>query len=112
MDLLLAFSLAFFIFIFCALCIGRAVLPVYGAWIMVVAKGNGEDLWQRLYALMWLRHFGFLHCPVYILDDGLTEEGLNLVAHLITRWPQISLCEEWALPEKNTKETKDGGGTG
>lgn len=110
MDLFLAFSLAFFIFLFCALCIGRALLPVYGAWIMVVAQGNGEDLWQRLYALMWLRHFGFLRCPIYILDDGLTEEGLDLVAHLTTRWPQISLCDDWQHPEKTMEEKGDGRG--
>lgn len=104
MDLFLAFSLAFSLFLFVAYCVGRALLPVYDAWIMVVAKGKGEDLWQRLYALMWLRHLGFLHCPIYILDNGLTEEGLDLVKHLTTRWPQISLCKNWVDPEKNMEE--------
>lgn len=112
MDLFLAFSLAFFIFVFAAFCVGRALLPVYGAWIMVTAQGKGEDLWQRLYALMWLQHLGFLSCPIYILDDGLNEEGLQLVQHLTSRWPEISLCDDWVHPQKNTEEQNHGRGTG
>lgn len=93
MDLFLAFSLAFFLCVFCAMCVGRAVLPVHGLWIMVVARGNAEDLEQKLFALMWLHGLGFLRCPIFLLNDQLTEEGLELVAHLIKRWPHVTLCD-------------------
>lgn len=98
MELFLAFSLVFFVFIFFSLCISRALLPVSGAWITVVAEDNGEDLWQRIYALMWLRQLGIFRCPVYILNQGLSPEGLDLLAHLQSRWPQISLYEEGIPP--------------
>lgn len=98
MDLFLAFSLVFLIFVFLSYCVCRALFPVRGTMILVLAQGKGEDLQQKLHALFWLRSLGFLHCPIYIVNKGLDQDGQKLVNHLTARWQEIKICEHWDCP--------------
>ncbi|MFI3254074.1 MAG: hypothetical protein R3Y63_07010 [Eubacteriales bacterium] len=93
MDYYLAFSLVFFFFLFLAFCLGRALLPLRKAFILLPVKDKAEDLEQRLYALIWLKTLGIIRCPIYILDQGLSGEGQTLVSHLTSRWVDLKLCE-------------------
>lgn len=99
MDLFLAFAVCFLFLLFLALCLGRALLPIYGAWIVVEAKEDATELEQKLYALLWLQGLGLLRCPICILDKGLSEEGLALTQKLVARWQEITLWDDWAIPK-------------
>lgn len=98
MDYYLAFSLVFFLFLFLAICFARALLPVEKAFIFLPVKDKGEDLQQRLYALMWLKNLGILRCPIYLLDQGLNAEGHSQIAQLTNRWQDIKICEKKDFP--------------
>lgn len=99
MDLFLALLFTFLLLLFLGFCFGRALLPVYGAWIVVSAEGKGEELEQKLYALLWLQGLGLLRCPICILDEGLDEEGLKLANQLVKRLPEVTLWESWGVPK-------------
>lgn len=94
MDILLALALVLALAIFGTLCVARALFPCNGLYLMVLAQGDGENLQEKLYALMWLRGLGLLSCPIYLVNRGLSSEGLLLVEHLSARWPQVSLWTE------------------
>lgn len=100
MDLFLALALCFAVLFFLGFCLGRALLPVYGGWIVVSAKGEGEDLEQKLYALLWLQGLGVLRLPICILDEGLSDVGLDLTRRLIGRWEEITFWEAWGKPKE------------
>lgn len=69
-----------------------------GVWVVVWARGEGEDLEQRLRGLMWLRGLGLLPGPVLVVDAGLSDEGRALARRLAARWP-LCLAEERQNPE-------------
>lgn len=95
MDLFLTVVFLSALLFFLGMCFGRALLPIHGAWIVLQGKEQGEDLEQKLYALLWLQGLGFIRCPICILDQGLNETGLTLVEHLLRRWPEITLWSDW-----------------
>lgn len=99
MDLFLAVAFVGMVSLFVFLCISRVLLPVQGAWIVLLAKEDGSDLEQRIQALLWLQSLGFLCCPICVLDQGLSESGMNLVSHLEKKWPEIIIWEDWAKPK-------------
>lgn len=99
MDIFLAVTFVGLVLLFLLLCISRVLLPVQGAWIVLVAKEDGSDLEQKCQALLWLQGFGFLCCPICLLNQGLNESGWQLVQQLEKRWPEITVWEDWAIPK-------------
>lgn len=61
-------------------------------WVVVWGRGRGEELEQRIRALMWLRECGLLRANVVVADGGLDDEGRQVVWRLQRRWPQVALC--------------------
>lgn len=100
MDLFIAVSLTGLLLLFLGLCFCRALLPIHGAFIVLLAQGDGADLEHKLYTLFWLQGVGVLRCPVCILNQGLNETGFTMVEHLLKRWPEITLWEDWGIPKK------------
>ncbi len=98
MDYYLAFSLVFFLFLFFSICVCRALFPVADLLICVKAQGTGEDLQQKMYALMWLKRLGFLQGTICIVNEGLNSEGEVLLTHLLARWPDLKLCHTGDVP--------------
>lgn len=103
MDLFLAVVFIGLVSLFLLLCISRVLLPVQGAWIVIVAKEDGCDLEQKCQALLWLQSLGFLCCPICLLNQGLSESGLKLVEQLEKRWPEITIWEDWDSPKKSNE---------
>ena len=62
-----------------------------GICAVVWAQGDGEGVEQRVRCLMWLHRCGLLRCTVAVADTGLSEEGQQLVALLMRRYP--TLCQ-------------------
>ncbi|MFI3250138.1 MAG: hypothetical protein R3Y07_04180 [Eubacteriales bacterium] len=77
-----------------SLIVARLLLPCEGVWLVVGATGDGGNLQQRLYGLMWLRGLGLLRCPIYVLCHNLTAEGELLTRHLKERWHSIILYQK------------------
>lgn len=98
MDYYLAFSLVFFLFLFLSICVCRALFPVVDVLICVKTHGTGEDLQQKMYALMWLKMLGFFQGTICIVNEGLDSEGEKLLAHLLARWPDLKLCLTGDMP--------------
>lgn len=94
MDILLALALAVALAVFGVLCISRTLFPCSGMKILIHTSGDGDELQQKLYALVWLRGLGLLSCPIFLEDDGLSPQGKLLVEHLCNRWPEVALWQE------------------
>lgn len=103
MEYYLAFSLVFFLFLFFFICLCRALFPVQGVWTVLEAKGTGEELQQKIYALRWLNRLGFLQGNIYIVKQDLETEGEALLTHLLARWPELKVCEREHLGRTNSK---------
>ena len=92
--------------LFCLLCgaLGRVLLPAAGrgTWVIVWAAGAGEELEQRVRALMWLQSWGLLRCSVLLVDAGLDPSGRAVAARLAGRWPALTLCTRQEL-ERRTR---------
>lgn len=93
MDILLAILLGISLLLFGFLCMGRVLFPCGSVHVVVPATGEGENLQQILYGLMWLRGLGLLSCTICLEDQGLSQTGRELVTHLLHRWPDIALCQ-------------------
>ncbi len=94
MDVILAIAFGISLLAFGLVCAARVVFPCEGVSVLLSAKGDGEDLQQKMYALMWLRGLGLLSCGIYLRDCGLTPEGKRLVEYIRTRWTMVELWEE------------------
>lgn len=65
-----------------------------GVWTVVYASGEGEDLEQRLRALMWLRGLGLQSGRILLVDGGLSARGREVADCLTRRWPVVFLARE------------------
>lgn len=93
MEILFTFVFLLALLTFGGLCMARALFPCSGVTLVVSAQGDGGDLQQKIYALMWLRGLGLLSCPIYLVDQGLTPQGDLLANLLMERWPHISMWQ-------------------
>lgn len=98
MDIMLAITFGLLLLLFLGLCFGRALLPVYGGWIVLPTQGDGAELEQKIYGLLWLQGLGLLRCPICILNQGLNETGLILSKKIVDKWPEITLWQQWGQP--------------
>lgn len=89
---------------YCLLCalFGRLLLTgsTRGTWVIVWGVGAGEELEQRVRALMYLRGWGLLRCSVLLVDAGLDPTGRALAARLASRWPALTLCTRQELERR------------
>lgn len=72
---------------------GKLVCPVSssGTWVVLVGRGEGDGLEQKVRAFIWLRSLGLLRCPVVIADAGLDETGREVALRLARRWSGVIL---------------------
>ena len=71
-----------------------------GTLTVVWGVGAGEELERHVRSLMWLQECGLLRCAVIVVDDGLNQEGLALVAQLAERYPALVLCTRQELEQR------------
>ena len=69
-------------------------------WVIVRGVGAGEELEQRVRALMYLRGRGLLRCSVLLVDAGLDPTGRAIAARLAGRWPALTLCTKEELERR------------
>lgn len=71
---------------------GKLLTPTpRGVHIFIHSQGDGEALEQSIRSLIWLRSMGLLTCPIFIVDGGLSPQGLALAQRLCDRWDNVSL---------------------
>ena len=68
-----------------------------GTCTVVLGRGAGEELEQRVRSLVWLRSCGLLCCELVLADGGLNEEGRALAVRLAGRYPGVILCSRQEL---------------
>jgi len=75
---------------------GKLGAPLYA---VVRGEGDGSGLEYTVRALAWLRGKDLAGCPVLLVDAGLDEEGRQVAALLLERWPELRLCRVEELAE-------------
>lgn len=98
MDVMMAIAFCGLLLLFMGVCVGRALLPISGAWIVVTAQGDGEELEQKIYALLWLQGLGVIRCPICILEDHLSDKGRRITKKVLQRWEEITFWDRWGHP--------------
>lgn len=95
-DFFLALFSTFGLLALIWLCFGRLLAPDSRSAphmvAILVGKGDGEGLEIAVRHLRWLQRSGFTRFAIRIMDDGLSESGLERVAVLCTQNPSLILC--------------------
>lgn len=72
---------------------GLLLYPVKGAWILLPAQADGDDLEHQIKGLRSLSVDGKLAAAeIYILDLGLSDTGLAVAETLCTSYPNVHYC--------------------
>lgn len=99
MDLLLVFFAALGVVLFFWCLLGILVAPVFGPDMVTLcfAKGEGKFLEHRVRSYGWFREGELTGGRLMIIDKGLSEEGLKIVACLCEKYEWVS-CYQGELP--------------
>ena len=81
------------------LLLAQLLLPIRAkdACLVLLGRGDGEGLEQNCRGYLLLKTAGALSAPLYLVDDGLSEEGLALAKQLTMLSGSIRLCPLDAL---------------
>ncbi len=75
------------------LVLGVLLYPVKGAWILLPAQGDGENLEHQIKGLCSLSDEGKLSAEeIYLLDLGLNDTGLAVAELLCASYPKVHYC--------------------
>ena len=88
----ISIAVCFFLFLLRPLCLDQS-------WIVLPARGDGDEAENILQWYAWLRRMGLLRGEVVLWDVSLTPKGRELALHLTLRWPWVSCCPPGALEE-------------
>ena len=66
-------------------------LPCGNAFVLLIGRGEGNELEQNVRGFLWLRSLGVLKSAILIADLGLDPRGREIALRLCARWPGVIL---------------------
>ena len=70
--------------------------PGRAGYILLLGRGEGEELEGLVRGFLWLRSLGVVTVPILIADAGLSRQGREGALRLCARWPDVIL---WPLDD-------------
>lgn len=76
------------------------LLPARAECLLLAARGDADDLEQRVRCYRFLCESGLLHARLIVVDCGLSPAGRVLATRLCTMEGDVRLCTQDALLEQ------------